>query len=189
MGEVLATGRQPEMGVSASSIGELIAPPSPGTSGGGYIVHNVNSSNAERFELAYRRIWSALNRPDDPDLSQHERQLLHHIPRTGGVSLNWLAHHLALPKSSASVLVKDLHRRGFVTRTRDRGDERRLSIVLTAKGRRRVMADRVLDPRRLGQSLDELPHTTRGALLRGMEQLADVAARKYTGATEVEMSR
>ncbi len=148
----------------------------------------MNSSNAERFEVAYRRIWGALNRPDDPDLSQHERQLLHHIPRTGGVTLNWLAHHLALPKSSASVLVKDLHRRGFVTRTRDRNDERRLSIVLTDRGHRRVMADRVLDPGRLAESLRELPPPARTALLRGMEQLADVAARKSSREAGGEVS-
>ena len=65
------------------------------------------------------------------------------------MTLGWLAQHLALPKSSASVLVKDLERRGFVRRRRDSEDERRLAIVLTAKGRRRVEADSVLEPKPL----------------------------------------
>jgi DNA-binding MarR family transcriptional regulator len=147
--------------------------------GADMIVQFMNSSRAERFEVAYRGIWAALNRPDEPDLSQHERQLLHHIPRSGGVTLNWLAQHLMLPKSSASVLIKDLHRRGFVTRARDASDERRLSIVLTAKGHRRVRADTVLDLRRLEECLNDLPDTTRRGLLRGLEQLADVAGRRY----------
>jgi DNA-binding MarR family transcriptional regulator len=82
----------------------------------------MNSSSAEQFEDAYRRVWTELNRSDDPDLSQHERQLLHHIPATGGVTLGWLAGHLALPKSSTSVLIKSLERRGFVTRKRDLAD-------------------------------------------------------------------
>jgi DNA-binding MarR family transcriptional regulator len=146
------------------------------------IVHNMNSSSAEQFEIAHRGIWAALNRPDQPDLSQHERQLLHHIPRSGGVTLNWLAQHLMLPKSSASVLIKDLHRRGFVTRARDASDERRLSIVLTAKGHRRVRADSVLDRRRLEERLNDLPDTARRGLLRDMEQLAKVAGRKYGSA-------
>jgi DNA-binding MarR family transcriptional regulator len=146
------------------------------------IVPNMNSSSTERFEAAYRSIWEALNRPDDPDLSQHEQQLLRHIPRAGGVTLNWLAQHLMLPKSSASVLIKDLHRRGFVTRARDMSDERRLSIVLTPKGHRRVLADSVLDLRRLEECLSDLPATTRRGLLRGMEQLAEVAGRRYGGA-------
>jgi DNA-binding MarR family transcriptional regulator len=141
----------------------------------------MNSSEAERLEAAYRGIWAALNRPDDPDLSQHERQLLHHIPRRNGVTLNWLAQHLMLPKSSASVLIKDLARRGFVTRARDASDERRLSIVLTPKGLRRVRADSVLDLHRVQECLDELPETTRRTLLRGFEQLANVATQRYGG--------
>lgn len=141
------------------------------------IVHFMNGSDAERFELAYRAIWGALNRNDDPDLSQHERQLLHHIPATGGVALTALAGHLALPKSSASVLVKDLARRGFVRRPRDSVDERRLALTLTAKGRRRVQADTVLRPDALAAALAGLPQRRRQDLLAGMEALADSASR------------
>jgi DNA-binding MarR family transcriptional regulator len=122
-------------------------------------------------------IWGALNRNDDPDLSQHERQLLHHIPATGGVALTAVAAHLALPKSSASVLVKDLARRGFVRRVRDSVDERRLALTLTAKGRRRVQADTVLRPDALAAALAALPQRRRQGLLTGMEALADSAAR------------
>src|SRR2546421_6988991 len=100
----------------------------------------MKGSAAEQFEKLYRRIWGALNRPDEPDLSQHERQLLHHVPVDGGVSLSWLAEHLALPKSTASVLVKSLGQRGFVERARDPGDERRLAIALTETGRARGAA-------------------------------------------------
>src|SRR2546430_13913828 len=100
----------------------------------------MKGSAAEQYEKLYRRIWGALSRPDDPDLSQHERQLLHHVPVEGAVSLSWLAGHLALPKSAASVLVKSLGQRGFVGRARDPGDERRLAIGLTDAGRARVAA-------------------------------------------------
>jgi DNA-binding MarR family transcriptional regulator len=97
------------------------------------------------------------------------------VPADGGVTLGWLAQHLALPKSSTSVLVKDLERRGFVRRRRDTQDERRLAIVLTAKGRRRVEADTVLEPRRLAAALDDLPERERAALLRSFERLAAAA--------------
>src|SRR5256885_6718159 len=97
----------------------------------------MKGSAAERFEELYRRIWGALNRPDDPDLGQHARQLLHHVPAEGAVSLTALAEHLALPKSTASVLIKELARRGFVHRARDSEDERRLAIALTDQGRAR----------------------------------------------------
>jgi DNA-binding MarR family transcriptional regulator len=135
----------------------------------------MNSSDAERFERLYRRIWGALNRPDDPDLSQHERQVLHHVTPAGGVALTWLAGHLGLPKSTASVLVKSLAARGYVERTRDPEDERRLAITLTDKGRRTVEQDTVLRPEALAEAMGRLDAGTRRALLDGLEQLAQAA--------------
>jgi DNA-binding MarR family transcriptional regulator len=135
----------------------------------------MKGSAPERFEELYRRIWGALNRPDDPDLSQHARQLLHHVPAEGAVSLTSLAEHLALPKSTASVLIKDLARRGFVHRARDSDDERRLAIALTDQGRARLAADTVLDPQPLAAALARLTPEVRTALLDGLAQLADAA--------------
>jgi DNA-binding MarR family transcriptional regulator len=137
----------------------------------------VKGSAAEQFETLYRRIWAALNRPDDPDLSQHERQLLHHVPADGAVSLGWLAEHLGLPKSTASVVVKSLGQRGFVERARDTDDERRLAIALTEAGRARVAADTVLEPRALRAALAKLSPAVRAALLDGLSQLAEAAER------------
>jgi DNA-binding MarR family transcriptional regulator len=137
----------------------------------------LNSSDTERFERAFRRVWGALHRGDDPRLSQHERQLLHHVPERGGIALNALAAHLALPKSTASVVVKDLERRGYVRRARDARDERRLAIVLSAQGRRVVEADTVLEPDALGRALAALPAGERRALLDAMEALADAGER------------
>jgi DNA-binding MarR family transcriptional regulator len=137
----------------------------------------LNSSETERFERAFRRVWGALHRGDDPELSQHERQLLHHVPERGGIALNALAAHLALPKSTASVVVKDLERRGYVRRARDARDERRLAIVLSARGRQVVAADTVLEPDALGRALAALPPDERRALLDAMETLADAGER------------
>jgi DNA-binding MarR family transcriptional regulator len=135
----------------------------------------VKRSDAEQFETLYRRIWGALNRPDAPDLSQHERQLLHHVPVDGAVSLTWLAEHLGLPKSTASTVVKSLGQRGFVARARDSQDERRLAIALTERGRARLAEDTVLDPVGLRAALGALPPEVRAALLDGLARLADVA--------------
>jgi len=84
-----------------------------------------------------------------------------------------LAAHLGLPKSTASVVVKDLERRGFVRRARDERDERRLAIVLSEEGRARVAADTVLEPDGLTRALAALGDEEREALLRAFEALAD----------------
>jgi DNA-binding MarR family transcriptional regulator len=117
----------------------------------------------------------ALHHGDDPDLSQHERQLLHHVPLEGGIQLNRIAWHLALPKSTASALVKNLERRGFLTRRRDPEDERRLAITLTPSGHERVEADSVLDVQGLGAALAELSPDERRGLIQTIEKLADAA--------------
>jgi DNA-binding MarR family transcriptional regulator len=138
----------------------------------------MKSSDSERFEKAYRLVWGALNKPDDPDLSQHERQVLHHVAAADSTPLTWLAEHLGLPKSTTSVLVKALAQRGFVHRVRDPDDERRLAITLTGEGRRRIAQDTVLDPKALSAALARLPAATRAALLDGMEQLAEAATQR-----------
>lgn len=135
----------------------------------------MDSSESERFEALYRRIWGALNRPDGPDLSQHERQVLHHVMPEGGVALTWLAGHLGLPKSTTSVLVKSLAARGYVERSRDPADERRLAIRLTDKGRQTVAEDTVLRPDALASAMSRLAPETRAALLDGLRQLAEAA--------------
>ena len=132
----------------------------------------TTSPESWRFELAFARLWTALRRGEDPDLSQHERQLLRRLPTDGSVHLNEVAWSLALPKSSASVLVKRLERRGFLVRRRDPDDERRLAITLTPKGRHRVASDSVLDLRRLDAVLATLSPQERLALLDVMDRLA-----------------
>src|SRR2546429_5471000 len=135
----------------------------------------ANKSTAEQFDLLYGRLWRAFIKPEAADLSQHERQLLHHIPAVGGIPLGDVANHLGIPKSSASEQVKSLEHRGFLSRRRDPEDERRLSIVLTPKGEARVASDSVLDVERLAAALKKLSTTERVALLAGLERLIAAA--------------
>jgi MarR family transcriptional regulator, organic hydroperoxide resistance regulator len=134
-----------------------------------------NQSHAEQFDGLYGRLWSALFKADDEDLSQHERQLLHHVGDEKGVPLGVVARHLGIPKSSASEQVKSLERRGFLKRRRDTKDERRLSIVLTDMGVARLRRDSVLDLVRLAAALKKVSAADKKALLAGLERLAAAA--------------
>jgi DNA-binding MarR family transcriptional regulator len=112
-----------------------------------------------------------------PDLTAAQRAALRVVAREQ-VSLGGLAERLDLPKSTTSVLVKRLERRGLLRRRRDSEDERRLAIVITPKGRRRVADDRVLDSTRLTAALRALPRSARAKLLDGLERVADAAERR-----------
>jgi DNA-binding MarR family transcriptional regulator len=134
-----------------------------------------NQSHAEQFDRLYGRLWKALFKADVEDLSQHELQLLHHVDDERGVPLGEVARHLGIPKSSASERVKSLERRGFLTRSRDPEDERRLSIVLTDRGVARVKRDSVLDLVRLAAALKKISAEDRKTLLASLELLATAA--------------
>ena len=134
-----------------------------------------NQSYAEQFDHLYGRLWSALFKADDEDVSQHERQLLHHVGDEKGVPLSVVARHLGIPKSSASERVKSLERRGFLKRRRDTKDERRLSIVLTDMGVARLRRDSVLDLVRLAAALKKVSAADKKAVLAGLERLAAAA--------------
>jgi DNA-binding MarR family transcriptional regulator len=144
---------------------------------------------AEQFDILYGRVWRTFIRPDADDLSQHERQLLHHVPAVGGIPLGDVSHHLGIPKSSASEQVKSLERRGFLSRRRDPDDERRLSIVLTTEGQARVAADSVLDLDRLAAALRKLSSRERVALLAGLERLTAVAPKVSPAGTVLSAPR
>ncbi|HVD13292.1 MAG TPA: MarR family winged helix-turn-helix transcriptional regulator [Actinomycetota bacterium] len=133
--------------------------------------------DADRFEMAYRRIWRVLHRPAEPGLGGHAFQVLRQVPMDGAISLTGLAGHLGLPKSTTSVLVKALAGKGLLSRARDQTDERRLRIALTEKGQDTLAADTMLAPDRLAHALAALPDATREALLAGLEELAAVSER------------
>ena len=134
-----------------------------------------NQSPAEQFDTLYGRVWRTFFKADAEDLSQHERQLLHHIPHDVGISLGDVARHLGIPKSSASEQVKSLERRGLLTRRRDPNDERRLAIVLTRRGVARLRSDSILDLVRLGAALKKLTPAERKSLFEGLDRLAPAA--------------
>src|SRR3989441_10785711 len=111
---------------------------------------------AEQFDLLYGRVWRTFIRPDADDLSQHERQLLHHVPAVGGIPLGDVSNHPGIPKRSASEQGKSLDRRGLLSRRPDLHDERQPPVVLTATGQARVVAHRVRDLDRLAAALEKL---------------------------------
>jgi DNA-binding MarR family transcriptional regulator len=139
-------------------------------------------SRAEQFETSYRKLWAALHRPDDPDLSQHEREILHHVPAEGGCTLSEIVTHLGLPKSSCSEIVKGLTHRGFLNRVRDPSDDRRLQLTLTARGKNKVADDRVLNVDRLAAALGRLGPADQKELVRLIAELAE-------SSTSLERSR
>jgi MarR family transcriptional regulator, organic hydroperoxide resistance regulator len=96
-------------------------------------------------------------------------------PDAGTVTLQHLTRQLALPKSTASALVKELERRGLLRRARNPNNERELAIGLTSLGAERVAADTLLEPSGLAAALSALTHKQRRRVLKSLERLVIAA--------------
>jgi DNA-binding MarR family transcriptional regulator len=126
----------------------------------------------------YPRIYSACHTRHvrDPKtrrvLSAHQASILDHLDEREPIALNYLAKHMGVTLSTMSLNMERLVRKGYVRRTRDPRDRRRLRLLITAAGLRLREASTVLDPQRVAAMLAEL---SGGELQKGLEGLALLA--------------
>jgi MarR family transcriptional regulator, organic hydroperoxide resistance regulator len=117
-------------------------------------------------------------------VSAHQASILDHLDWTEPTALLELARHMGVTVSTMSLNVERLVRRGYVRRTRDTEDRRRLRLLLTASGLRLREASSVLEPARVAAMLDELNADELVRALKGLELLARAAERRMARQAE-----
>lgn len=129
----------------------------------------------------YPRIFFACHRRHVRDeatsrlLSAHQASILDHLDDVEGTDLTRLAMHMGVTLSTMSLAVDRLTRGGYVTRTRDAKDARRVQLRLTRDGVRIKRAQSVLEPDLVAQLLDHLEPAEREDALKGLAALARAA--------------
>ena len=129
----------------------------------------------------YPRIYFACHRRHvrDPDtgalLSAHQVSILDHLDAVAPTTLAALAAHMGVTPGTMSVAVDRLVKGGWVRRTVDDADRRRVQLRLTDDGVRVRGAHSVLDPDLVGEMLARLDAPERDAALRGLALLAHAA--------------
>lgn len=108
-------------------------------------------------------------------ISAHQGSILDHLDDVEATSLMDLARHMGVTASTMSLNVERLVRAGYVTRSRDAKDGRRLNLRLTAAGVRVKEAQSVLEPERVQAMVALLAEKERAAALRGLALLARAA--------------
>lgn len=108
-------------------------------------------------------------------LSAHQARILDHLDAVEPTTLLGLARHSGVTASTMSISVDRLVRNGYVTRTRDRKDGRRVNLRLTAEGVAVREAHSVLDPDRVRGMLTHLSESERDEALNGLALLARAA--------------
>jgi DNA-binding MarR family transcriptional regulator len=111
-------------------------------------------------------------------LSAHQASILDHLDEREPIALNYLAKHMGVTLSTMSLNMERLVRKGYVRRTRDPRDRRRLQLLLTTAGLRLREASTVLDPQRVSAMLAELGADELRKGLEGLALLAEAANRR-----------
>lgn len=118
-------------------------------------------------------------------LSSHQASILDHLDEREALPLMDLARHMGVTPSTMSISVERLVRQGYVLRSRDRADGRRVSLTLSAAGARVRDSKSVLDAARVRQMLARLAGSERDEAVRGLTLLAQ-AAQKFMEETAPE---
>lgn len=108
-------------------------------------------------------------------LSAHQASILDHLDTVEPTCLMDLARHMGVTPSTMSLQMERLVRRGYVERSRDPQDRRRVNLRLTAAGERIREAKSVLEPPRVRGMLAQLAPEDLADALRGLGLLARAA--------------
>ena len=136
------------------------------------------SEAAAAVMTAYPRIWFACHRRHvrDPEsgtlLSAHQASILDHLDTVEATSLTALAQHLGVTPGTMSVAVDRLQKHGYVDRTWDHRDRRRVQLRLTEAGARVRSANSALDPALVEALLARLTAEEQRAAISGLTILA-----------------
>lgn len=135
-------------------------------------------SEIRRLLDAYPAIFLACHRQhlrsDEAGKAVTERQasILDHLDARRPTTLTRLAGHMGVGRSAMSLAVERLVRGGYILRSRDGSDGRRVALTLTPAGERVREQHAVLDRALLRALLSRMSAAERSRALDGLECLA-----------------
>lgn len=128
----------------------------------------------EAVPMVMRAIRAEMRSHRGSDLSVPKFRVLIFLNRHEGASLSDIAEHLGLTLPSMSKMIDGLVTRNMVTRQMDLGDRRRVTLVLTALGRRAMESAYKATQSRLAGRLVVLPASERRIIIEAMQVLESI---------------
>lgn len=108
-------------------------------------------------------------------LSRHQAGVLDHLDELEPITVAELAADMGVTAGTMSVSLDRLERTGYVTRSKDAKDKRRVHVRLTTAGVRVRDASSVLDPDRVTRLVAQLSESERVRAVEGLALLAHAA--------------
>ena len=153
------------------------------------------SNAADRLVELYPRIFFACHTRRVPDpktrrvLSSHRASILDHLDEVEPTPVMQLAMHMGVTASTMSISLDRLERQGYVRRTRDKDDARRVGIRLTRAGVRIKEAQSLLDPERVEAMLAHLSPAEQASAIEGLALLARAALQEMHNKSLIGLRR
>ena len=135
----------------------------------------------QRVRQSYPKVYLACHtrhlRDDETGKSLSPRlgSILDHLDTQPPLTLSSLAKHLDVTQSTVSLQIDKLEGAGYVLRLRDTQDRRRVSVVLTPRGKRIKEQNSVLDRDLVREMISLLRPGDVEAALSGLDLLAEAA--------------
>jgi DNA-binding MarR family transcriptional regulator len=108
-------------------------------------------------------------------LSQRQASVLDHLDLLEPIHLDQLCRHMGIKASGMSLMIERLVEGGYVRRTPDERDARRVKLRLTRAGARIKAQQKVLDPDRVGDLLKRLDPQQQRQAVAALAELARAA--------------
>ena len=142
---------------------------------------NSRDLGAETIRSDLRTVYASLQKASLStwlrlDLTMAQFKALAAVEGSGGIGVCGLGLELGMGGSAASLLVDQLVRRGYVARTADQSDRRRVHLTATSRGAKLLGELREGHGQSLERWLDELDDDQFEALTRGLRALALAAS-------------
>lgn len=138
-------------------------------------------SRIRRLLDAYPTIFLATHRQhvaadeQGKTISEHQASVLDHLDAKRGTTLSKLAEHMGVGRSTMSITVARLVRRGYIARRCDKEDARRIHLTLTRAGTRVKEQNTILEPELVSQVFRLMSSQECESALLGIECLAKYA--------------
>ena len=147
----------------------------------GYILWATLDSRIRRLLDAYPVIYLACHRDHVREsekgnvVTEHQASVLNHLDATRPKTVSKLAEHMGVSRSTMSITVRRLANHGFIVRTADKNDARRVGLTLSPSGMRVKEHNTVLDSDLTKELFRLMPGRELNMALEGLECLARYA--------------
>ncbi len=120
-------------------------------------------------------IYYNLHYPHTEKITHQVIRILQHVQKEENVGINEIASYLDISQNTASDHIKRIIKKGFLLKSRDPDDERKVILCLTSEGREVVYRNTSLDEEKLDDIFLNLSEEEKETILKSFKILSERA--------------